>query len=210
MPVFKQALALSAAAILLSACGVNWFNRKPPPPCPAAAIVKDAARKIVYRDGAGRDITDVMFEASLPRVVVDCKYDDRGVEVTTAVTIVAARGPADHDRRASVRYFAAVLDPKNTVIGKREFESRLEFPINIDRGATTEELVQRIPVGKGVSAEDYTVVFGFQLSREELEANRTNRGPSLIAPPGAAPSIPRPGPAPEGERPGELIKRPNF
>lgn len=193
MPV-SRILLVGALALAVSGCA-NPFKKKEPLPCPSALIVKDASRKVVYREGPGRDLTDVLFEASLPRIVVSCSYDDRGVEMTTALTIIAARGPANTTRRAGIRYFAAVIDPKNNIVAKREFESELEFPINIDRGSAVEELVERIPVGKGVAADDYTIAVGFQLTREELEANRRAGPTSLISPAGVRPSIPAPAPS---------------
>lgn len=200
MPV-SRILLVALLALAVSGCA-NPFKKKEPLPCPSALIVKDASRKIVYRDGPGRDITDVLFEASLPRIVVSCSYDDRGVEMTTALTIIAARGPADTTRRASIRYFAAVIDPKDQIIAKREFESDLQFPVNIDRGSTVEELVQRIPVAKGVPADNYTIAVGFQLTREELEANRRAGSSSLIAPAGVRPNIPAPA-SPDQAFPGQ-------
>lgn len=209
MPGLSRLVLAFALIVPLAGCS-SWFSRKEPPPCPEGAILKDAARKIVYRPGPGRDITDVVFEATLPRINIACRYDDTGVAVDTAVTIVGARGPADTTRRAEVRYFVAVLDPDNAILGKREFQTTLQFPINVDRGATTEELVQRIPVGKNVSAGNFTIIVGFQLTREELEANRKARGGSLVAPAGVTPTAPDVT-APEQERsPRELIKRPNF
>ena len=209
MPGFSRLVLAFALVVPLAGCG-SWFSRKPPPPCPAGAVLKDAERKIVYRPGPGRDITDVVFEATLPRINIACKYDDTGVSVDTAVTIIGARGPADTTRRAEVRYFVAVLDPGNQILAKREFQTTLQFPVNVDRGATTEELVQRIPVGKNVSAANFSIIVGFQLTREELEATRKARGGSLVAPAGVTPTAPDVT-APEQERsPRELIKRPNF
>jgi hypothetical protein len=203
--------AILALALIAPLAGCSsWFTRKEPPPCPTGAIVKDAARKVVYRPGPGRDITDVVFEATLARISIGCKYDDTGVAVDTAVTIIGARGPADTTRRAEVRYFAAVLDPGNAILGKREFQTTLQFPLNVDRGATTEELVQRIPVGKNVSAGNFTIVVGFQLTREELEANRQARGGSLVAPSGVRPAAPDYTMPEQEQSPRELIKRPNL
>jgi hypothetical protein len=209
MPSVSRAVLALALILPLTGCG-SWFSRKEPPPCPEGAILKDAARKIVYRPGPGRDITDVVFEATLPRINIACKYDDTGVAVDTAVTIVGARGPADTTRRAEVSYFVAVLDPGNEILGKREFQTTLQFPINVDRGATTEELVQRIPVGKNVSAGNFTIIVGFQLTREELEANRQARGGSLVAPAGVTPTAPEYTTPKEEKLPRELIERPNF
>lgn len=199
MRVSSRTLFVLALALVLSGCGSNWFKRKEPLPCPAGSIVKDASRKVAYRDGPGRDITDVLFEASLPRVLLSCSYDDRGVEVTTVLTIVAARGPANTTRRADVTYFAAIIDPDGKIVAKSEFQSVLQFPVNIDRGSTSEELVQRIPLRKDVPADDYTIALGFQLNREELEANRRPNPVSLISPAGVKPTIPAPAPsAPAG------------
>ncbi len=199
-PRFFRLFAVVVLALAVAACA-NPFKKKTPPPCPSGIIVKDASRKVVYREGPGRDVTDILFEASLPRVLLSCRYDDTGVEVTTLLTIVAARGPADTARSATVRYFAAVIAPAGDIIGKREFETDLTFPINIDRGATTDELVQRIPVGKDISAEEFTIAIGFQLTREELEANRKAGPTSLIAPAGVRPSIPSTGPSPKDDFP---------
>lgn len=191
MRAFSRIFVVAALAVAVSGCA-NPFKKKDPLPCPSAAIVKDASRMVVFRPGPGRDVTDIVVEARLPRILVSCEYNDRGVEVTTVVNIVAARGPADTTRRASIRYFVAVINPQTQIIGKREFESELQFPINIDRGFTSEELVQMIPVGKDVAADGYAIAVGFQLTREELEANRRGTGASLISPAGVQPSLPAP------------------
>jgi hypothetical protein len=188
---FSRFFIVAALALAVSGCA-NPFKKKDPLPCPSAAIVKDASRKVVFRPGPGRDVTDIVVEARLPRILVSCEYNDRGVEVTTVVNIIAARGPADTTRRANIRYFVAVINPQTQIIGKREFESELRFPINIDRGFTSEELVQMIPVGKGVAADGYAIAVGFQLTREELEANRRGNSASLISPAGVQPSLPAP------------------
>jgi len=166
------------------------LSQKEPVPCPGATIVKETSRMVAFRPGPGRDITDILFEARLPRILVGCSYAKGMVEVTTTVAIVAARGPADRTRRAPIRYFVAVLDGKDQVIAKREFETVLEFPLNVDRGGTSEDLVQRIPLAPGAKGTDYIIAVGFQLTREELAYNRANPRLTLLGP--RPPSVPTP------------------
>lgn len=189
MPVSRllRGLALLVLAVGLSGCdtvskATKVFAKKDPVPCPGATIVKETSRMVAFRPGPGRDITDILFEARLPRILVGCSYAKDMVKVTTTVAIVAARGPADRARRAPIRYFVAVLDPKGEVIAKREFETVLEFPLNVDRGGTSEELVQRIPLGPGASGPEYAIAVGFQLTREELAYNRANPRLTLLSP----------------------------
>lgn len=196
MQVCSRFVVLAALVMLVAGCSDAYrsvtgvFKKKQEFSCPRAAIVKDASRLTTFRPGPGRDITDIKFEARLPRIEIGCKYDDQGVEVQTNVVIIAARGPADTTRQAQVRYFVAVLNPRNQVIGKKEFSTQLAFPINIDRGAVSEELVERIPVGRGVSASGYKIVVGFQLTPAELQYNRTKNVTSLLGPPGTSPRLP--------------------
>lgn len=182
MPVSRllRGLAILSLAVGLGGCDTvsKALAKKSPVPCPDATIMKEASRIVAFRPGAGRDITDIRFEARLPRILVSCVYEKDMVEVSTTVALVAARGPADKTRRAPIRYFVAVLDVKDRVVAKREFETVLEFPVNIDRGGTSEDLVQRIPLAPGVRGGDYMIAVGFQLTRDELAYNRAN--PELI------------------------------
>jgi hypothetical protein len=174
--------AVAALAVVAAGCSVIYPDRKKGPPCPGGVIVRDLSHMTVFRPGAGRDITDIVFEARLPHITVACKYDDQGVEVQTALTLIGARGPANTTRTANLSYFVAILDPKNKIIAKKVFASDLRFPPNVDRGSTTDELVERIPVGKGVSAAEYVVVTGFQLDQNQLAYNRANPDTRLLGP----------------------------
>jgi hypothetical protein len=218
MPICSRFVILAALAMLIGGCSDAYrsvtgvFSKKQEFACPRAVIVKDASRLTTFQPGLGRDITDIKFEARLPRIQVGCKYDDNGVEVQTNVVIIAARGPADNSRQAVVRYFVAVLNPRNQIIGKKEFSTQLKFPINIDRGGVSEELVERIPVGRGVSAASYKIMVGFQLSPSELQYNRTKNVTSLLSPPGVRPRLPGANAEPvrePGFRPGILNANPD-
>jgi hypothetical protein len=185
MPVSSmlRGFAISVLAVGLGGCDTvkKTLSTKSKVPCPGATILKEASRIVAFRPGAGRDITDIRYEARLPRILIACAYEKDMVEVTTTVSIVAARGPAADTRNAPIRYFVAILDAKDRVVAKREFETVLQFPVNIDRGATSEDLVQRIPLAPGAKGTDYIIAVGFQLTREELAYNRANPSLTLLS-----------------------------
>lgn len=162
-------LLVVAALALLSAC-----NRTPPA-CPRATILNDGATVTKFRDGPGRDLTDVTARAEIVDVAVDCDYDRGGVDVAMQVAIAATRGPADRARAADFDYFVAIADARRNILAKEVFRVRLEFPQTQSRVGTVEQIEPRIPLKDRAEGVDYEIVVGFQLTPEELEWNRTRR-----------------------------------
>ncbi len=166
-------LALAAAAILLSGCGL--FDNTPPPPCPRISILRDAERVTLFRAGAGRDVSDIEFEAEIGEIRAACEIKGKQVAVRTQVAIFAARGAASAGKPLALAFFVAITDPGGRIIAKEVFESPFEFKANQQRAGVTEEIDQAIPLAGQVQAEDYDILVGFQLSAEQLEYNRRSR-----------------------------------
>jgi hypothetical protein len=160
-------------ALTLAACGRGRTDAGAPP-CPKVAVLADAAHMTVYRDGPGRDLTDVQFEADLGRITGECVYDRRitNVKVDMKLVVTAQRGPADRNRVANYAYFVAIVDNKATVLARQEFTSQVEFPADQSRVATLEELEQTIPLEKGQPGSDFDVYVGFKLTPEQVQRNR--------------------------------------
>lgn len=145
------------------------------PPCPKVAVLTDAAHLTVFKDGAGRDLTDVKYDAEFGRITGECIYNKRDngkVTVEMTLQITARRGPADRDRLADVDYFVAVVDRQSNVLGRQEFQSRIQFPSDQTENTTQDELEQIIPLKKDQAGEDIDVLVGFKLTPEQLERNR--------------------------------------
>jgi hypothetical protein len=167
---FLAPLALAAAAaVVLSAC-----NRTPPP-CPRATILSEGSSVTKFRDGTGRDLTDVTAQADIVDVAVECSYDRGGVDVAMQLAIAATRGPADRARVADFDYFVAVADAQRNILAKEVFRVRFQFPQTQSRVGQIEEIAPRIPLKDRADGVTYQIVVGFQLSPEELEWNRTRR-----------------------------------
>ncbi len=162
-------LAAMAAAAFLSAC-----NRTPPA-CPRAIILDDGASVTKFRDGGGRDLTDVVAQAEIVDAAVECDYDRSGVDVAMQIAIAAARGPADRARMADFEYFVAIADAQRNILAKEVFRVRIAFAENQGRVGTIEQIEPRIPLKDRAHGVSYQIVVGFQLTPEELEWNRTRR-----------------------------------
>ena len=170
MAVFKSFAVLLAAVLVLGACGV--FTKKRQPPCPRISLLEDARRVVTYAPGGGTDLSAMLNEVRLVGISAKCSYSKDEVEVDMALTIAARRGPADRSRKAPAKYFVAIMGPDRKIVAKRVFEVTLAFPVNVDVGGLTDNLVQRIPLGADGRAAGYRIIAGLQLTPAQLKFNR--------------------------------------
>ena len=125
--------------------------------------------------------------------------------VDMELTIAARRAPADRSRKAPVKYFVAIMGPGRKIVAKRVFEVTVTFPVNVDVGGLTDNLVQRIPLGRDGRAAGYRIIAGLQLTPAQLKTNRDRAktgapgdlrdipiSPSVETRPGAEPDYPPP------------------
>ena len=167
----------TAAALLLSGlvlAGCALFQEAGPPlPCPRAVTVADAA-SLTRFDGAGRDLTDVLFEAEIAQIASACEYDDGAVDVTVQIQFVAQRGPADQERRGDFDYFVAIADAGHEILVRESFDATIEFPGNKTQAGVVEELEQHIPLAADEPGAGYVIYVGFVLTPDEVAYNRQN------------------------------------
>ncbi len=178
--VKRRAYTVRGGAVLamLLVAGCSVFKKEVPPPCPRVSVLSDAGKLVRYRDGPGRDITDVLFEAGIVKFVGNCAYRDKNTRVTIELSVVfdLRRGPANRDRKAGFEYFVAIPSVHPAPEGKRRLPIRVEFPGNRTRSRVTDVLELEIPIAKGSKGTDYPVFIGFQLSVGELRENRARSG----------------------------------
>src|SRR5689334_4615710 len=153
---FIAPLLLTATLVPLASC-----NRTPPA-CPRASIISDGASVTRFREGTGRDLTDVVVKGEIVDVAVDCDYDRRGVDVALQVAIAATRGPADRTRTAEFDYFVAVADAERNILAKEIFHVSFRFPPNQQRAGTVDEIEPRIPLKSRDQGVEYQIIVGFQ------------------------------------------------
>jgi len=150
--------------------------------CPAHLVVADAVEMTRFRDGPGRDLTDVDFDGKIVDARLGCtsnvdKKTREGVqEVEIVLTVEARRGPANRDRKARFPYFIRVVDAKQRILWGENLTVSVDFPGNNTQVRfRSKPVTLELPINRRWSNRSYTFFLGFDLSRDELEFNRRRR-----------------------------------
>lgn len=170
LPVRPAVLIAGLAGLaLLTGCAGEADTR----PCPQAVVLTDASRQVKF-SGPGRDLTDVLFEASIQAGRLVCDYDDNELDWDLQVEVIAQRGPANSDRLANITYFVAVAQSDQSVLDRQSFDIVIPFPGNRTRVSGMEEVGQIINLRGNETGRDYRIYVGLELTREEIDYNRAN------------------------------------
>jgi hypothetical protein len=168
----RSRLAVPLVAALALVPLVACSGKKEARACPKIEVVGDLSRLVQFAEGPGRDLSDVAYAARIRDVKSGCLYDKKGVTVEMTVSIVGDRAKAGARlKSAEVTYFVAITDASHAIIQKRNFTSSLVFaegkPATVD-----DELREVIPLPALASAEDHTIIVGFQLTPEQIDFNQ--------------------------------------
>ena len=178
MPFPARSTALLAALFALSGCGFfsSGSDNKLPPICPSLQLLGDASDVTRYR-GAGRDLTEIVFDARISAVPAQCTRDSKNVVKTTLqVRTSLTRGPAATTRQAAIGYVVTVMDGEQ-IIDQQDYAMQAVFPSNVDRLDVTGDQIRLLfPVSAQKQASAFKIYVGLRLSPEELAENR-GRGP---------------------------------
>lgn len=173
--VTSRILVPGAALVGLAVLTACSAQEKREAACPKGVIPADAASVTRFRDGPGRDLTDVLAKGEIINILVQCRYDRRGVTVDLQIAIGAERGPADRSRVAEFDYFVALVDPEQKILVKEPFRARFEFRDNRTRLGQIEEIEPRLPLVDAMQGPNHQILVGFQLTPDELAWNRNQR-----------------------------------
>jgi len=156
------------AGLLLQACA------QPPPPvnCPRVRVLQEPGSITRFKEGEGRDITDVLFQAEFAEVTGGCLIEANSIELDFTVEILATRGPADTEKAASMSIFMAVQAPDRTFLQRNTFDIDIVFPGNRSRVSYIDEYAGLIPKTAEQEPDTFTIYVGFELTEEELQFNR--------------------------------------
>lgn len=148
--------------------------------CPQALIVEDASRLAIHAPGAGRDLLDLRFRASIDALDWTCEFfpDEKRVDVELRAALRVLRGPAAQGAPAvRLPVFVAVADPQGDLVARRGFELEIGFPGQAVEVGHLWHSAQRLRYGALSEAADYTIYVGYRLTREQLAAARAAGGP---------------------------------
>ncbi|MEP0069799.1 hypothetical protein [Pyruvatibacter sp.] len=165
------------AALALVVAGCGWWSGEARKEerlrgCPNAGILTDAERMTEYREGSGRDITDVAYTWELLDAVADCSYSGSTIDVDYALSMSVSVGPAATRSVVSAPIFVAVTRAGESVLQKTTFDAEVEF----EPGQRTAVYTRTFKGLEFEVGEDngalYDIVLGFQLTPAQVNENR--------------------------------------
>lgn len=171
-----RAVFLAASLAALVGC-----SGEPPPSalCPAGGILPDANTLVQFREGGGRDVTDMLVQGQIVDIRIGCAYSSQrnkaSVTLDLQIAFAAERGPADRTRRAALPYFIAIVDAERNVVVRENFVAGFEWTDNRPRVGRVDQWEPFIPLKSNAEGPGYQVVIGFQLTADQLAWNRSQR-----------------------------------
>jgi len=168
----KLATQLVALAILgLTGCS-DFGPKSTRYTCPAATTVPDL-QTIARVAPNGKD-TDVQTAGRIASVEASCSDEDDGVVTKLSIDFTALRtGPGV--KHIDLPYFVAIADATGNILGKQIFAIGLDFPGDSATMKTTEKVTTHLPLKNPQLGDIYTILVGFQLTRNEIEFNRAHQ-----------------------------------
>jgi hypothetical protein len=171
----RFAVRLCVPALLLPLFGCGPGKNEFAPLCPTARLIPALADVTRYAGpGPAHDVTELVLQGRVVAVNGSCTAGDdkSSVPAKVTVTISIRRGPAMRGREADVPVFLAVTEG-DSVRDKKVFPLHVAFPQNVEQLTfTSPEIDLDLPVSASKSAAVYGIIAGFQLTPDELAANR--------------------------------------
>ncbi len=167
--------------------------------CPGLSVLRDAATITKFRPGGGRSEADIIYQGEITDARITCVHDlrkpkktgnfmtdmlaraapppqDGTMKMEIILIMRATNGPAARPGPIILPYFVSVTDAEKNVLNKAAFEVAVDFPKTRSRQLVTDAPVKlEIPIAKGQTGAEYGIFIGYQLTREELQYNRSGR-----------------------------------
>jgi len=164
-------LALAAVCTVLVGCSSD----KKAALCPGAAALVDASALTVFQPGASADPSHALYRIAISNVTGSCDIDAgaRTADSSLVIHFVATRAPSALAAQYRIPYFVAVRQGPD-IQSKKIYWLTFGFApgeTSVAFGRELDSTVVKIADDK--QPYDYQLVTGFQLTREQLQYNRS-------------------------------------
>ena len=163
----------AATAIVVLALTAACAGNTPPPACPGGGKLRDAATITVFRDGPGRDITDIEYRAAIFDVRGGCEYflDENRMTMSFQAIFDIEPGPTAEAAQIRIPYFVAIVKKGNVLIEKPGFKETFEAVATLPERRTAFRYQDApieidLPIGEDINPREIEILFGFQLTEE--------------------------------------------
>jgi hypothetical protein len=145
-------------------------------PCPAAVALADTASLTAFPNGTAPDPSHALYSVRITNVTTDCDFDKKfeSADSSLDVTFIASRAPNGAPLDASVPYFVAVTGEGGKILTRQSFTVKFHF----DPGEATTTFKDNVAsitinVAREKHPWDYQLTVGLQLTKAQLDYNRT-------------------------------------
>ncbi len=170
-----SAAAAAATLLLVASCA----DKAPSPACPGGGKLRDASTITAFREGPGRDITDIEYRAAIFDVRGGCEYflDENRMTMTFQAIFDVEPGPTAEVSQIRIPYFVAIVKKGNVLIEKPGFKETFEAVVTLPERRTAFRYQDApieidLPIGDEINPREIEILFGFQLTEEQLNYNR--------------------------------------
>jgi len=164
---------LALVALALAGCGGRSEREQAAASyCPQPLTVQDAQRLTRFKDGAGRDPRDVMFEATMLSAATACTMRRGKLEVDVVMRIAVNAGPSVGTGVTRVPFFVRVLDASGAVVQGSDELADYKLSATSPRGMSDETVAVGLPFTEARELGAYRIAVGLKPSQQELDFNR--------------------------------------
>ena len=156
-------------ALALAGCGSSAKEQQAASYCPPPLTVQDAQSLTRFKEGAGRDPRDVMFEASLVNAGTKCQLGRNKLEVDVILRISVNAGPSVGTGVTRVPFFVRVIDANGTVVQGSDQLADYKLSAASPRGLSQEEMAVGLPFSNLADLGGYRIAVGLKPSPQELD-----------------------------------------
>lgn len=156
---------------ILAGCGL-FGEKEPDKACPPVFLLKDARELTRFKEGPGRDITDIQVQVRIANYKGTCNYDDEEADIELGIDFTLEPGPAAKGREFKFKYFVAIPAFHPRPEGKRVFDTTAKIEDLRRRAVLHNDLTLKIPIPRKASPSKYAIYLGLQLTPTQLEYNR--------------------------------------
>lgn len=132
-----------------------------------------------FRDGPGRDITDIQFKARIVAPPGECEYilEENRMVLSFQVVFDIEPGPTADAAQIRIPYFVAIVKKGNVLIEKPGYKQIFEAVATLPERRTAFRYQDAaieidLPIGGDINPREIEILFGFQLTEEQLNYNR--------------------------------------
>lgn len=168
---FRRLIIVASSVVFLAACSSEKEND-----CPGVSSLVETSVGTVFKSAASTDPSNVLYRVEITGVKSSCDVDKPAENSTTNLDISfrATRTPNGTQATYRVPYFVAVSQ-SDRIITKKEFS--VDFTFQPGQMTTTfEDTINAtsITAGRDKRTFDYLILVGLQLTRAQLQYNRTS------------------------------------